>query len=326
MTAADLASQLHNGGVESWLVDAVARLARTENRSLDPYLLTVGEATTLDGTSTMCRCHFVRVDPQGTPRVPALTKMLSDQIVDYCIPRQRIQMATQRVLETNSTDRLLQLQREARDLFATVAKSGEGGELLLYALLEIALGLPQVLCKMSLKTNPQMHYHGVDGVHAQALPDGKLAIYWGEAKLYADVNAGIDAAMKSLAPFLLDTGDGAAQRDVLLLRDHIDTGDQELTAALVRYFTDDTTEASQLVVRGACLVGFSLDDYAHPLDDDGESVQAEVTKAMAEWHDRIGTAISNEKLTSFELEVFLVPLPSVQEFRNQLLISLGLAQ
>jgi hypothetical protein len=186
------------------------------------------------------------------------------------------------------------------------------------------LGLPQILCKMPLKTNPQVHYHGVDGVHAQALADGKLAVYWGEAKLYADVNAAIDAAMSSLAPFLLDAGDGAARRDVLLLRDQADTGDPELTAALVRYFTDDTAEASQLVVRGACLVGFSMDDYTDPMQDDGATIRAEVADAMGRWHTRLGTAVANEKLATFELEVFFVPLPSVQDFRDQLLRRLGL--
>jgi hypothetical protein len=321
----DVAMQLRDGGVESWLVEAIQRLARTDGRSLDPYLITVGEATSLAETSATCRCHFVRVDPQGIVRVPALINMLTDQVVDYCIPRSRIQEASEHLRRTNSTDKMLQLQREAKDLFTKIKTTGEGGELLLYALLEIALGLPQVLCKMPLKTNPQVHYHGVDGVHAQALADGKLAVYWGEAKLYADVNAAIDAALNSLAPFLLDDGDGAAQRDVLLLRDHADTGDEELTAALVRYFTEDTIEASQLVVRGACLVGFSMDDYINPMQDDGESVRAEVAEAVVRWHERLGTAIVNERLAAFELEVFFVPLPSVQDFRDQLLQRLGLA-
>lgn len=324
MTAADVTTRLLDDGVESWLVDAIGRLARADGRSLDPYLVTVGEATMLAETSATCRCHFVRVDPQGAPRVPALINMLTDQVVDYCIPRSRIDEATKHLLATNSTDKILRLQREAKDLFTKIKTTGEGGELLLYALLEIALGLPQILCKMPLKTNPQVHYHGVDGVHARALADGKLAVYWGEAKMYADVNAAIDAALKSLAPFLLDAGDGAAQRDVLLLRDHVDTGDEELTAALVRYFTEDTMEASQLIIRGACLVGFSMDQYAHPLEADGASVRAEVAEAMARWHDRLGTAIKNEKLIAFELEVFFVPLSSVQDFRDQLLERLGL--
>lgn len=324
MSTPDVSTQLRDGGVETWLVDAVARMARNEDRSLDPYLLTVGEPLVLVDTSATCRCHFVRIDPQGNARVPALINMLVDQVVDYCIPRTRIEEACNHVLRTGSTEKVLQLQREAKGLFTKIKTTGEGGELLLYALLEIALGLPQILCKMSLKTNPQVHYHGVDGVHARALPDGKLAVYWGEAKLYADANKAIDAALTSLAPFLLDDGGGAAQRDVLLLRDHADAGDEELTAALVRYFTEDTLEGSQLVVRGACLIGFDLGNYSHPLQDDKISVRDEIVEAIAAWQDRARTGIAAEKLAALELELFFVPVPSVQDFRNLLLSTLGL--
>jgi len=324
VSAPDVITQLRDGGVEAWLVEAVERMARNEGRSLDPYLLTVGDPLLLADTTATCRCHFVRIDPQGNPRVPALINMLVDQVVDYCIPRTRIEEARTHLVRTGSTEKVLQLQREAKGLFTKIKTTGEGGELLLYALLEIALGLPQILCKMSLKTNPQVHYHGVDGVHAKALPDGKLAVYWGEAKLYADVNGAIDAALSSLAPFLLDAGGGAAQRDVLLLRDHTDAGDDELTAALVRYFTDDTVDASQLVVRGACLIGFSLKDYPDPFQDDKLSVRDEIAEAITAWHSRAGTAIANEKLAALELELFFVPVPSVQDFRDLLLSSLGL--
>lgn len=326
MIEVEVAERLHIDGVESWLADAVQRLPRTHGRSLDPYLVTVGEASVLAGTSATCRCHFILVDPQGVPRVSPLVNMLANQVVDYCIPRSRIEEAKKHLDNTGSTDKILQLQHEAKDLFTKIETTGEGGELLLYALLEIGLGLPQILCKMPLKTNPQVHSHGVDGVHARALSDGKLAVYWGEAKMYANVNAAIDAALKSLAPYLLDTGGGSAQRDILLLRDHIDTGDERLTAALIRYFTEDTAEASQLVIRGACLIGFTMDKYTHPLQVDGSSVKTEVAKALTQWHNRLGMAINNEKLAAFELEVFFVPLPSVQDFRSQLLKHLGLKE
>lgn len=93
----------------------------------------------------------------------------------------------------------------------------------------------------------------------------------------------------------------------------------------MRYFTDDTLEASQLVVRGACLVGFSIEDYPDPFEGDGLSVRTEVSDAISRWHERLGTAIANENLAAFELEVFFVPLPSVQDFRDLLLKRLGLA-
>ncbi|MHB8190665.1 MAG: HamA C-terminal domain-containing protein [Ferrimicrobium sp.] len=310
-------------GSDGWIADAVQRLVRAEKLSLDSYLVTVEEATVLAGTSTTCRCHFVRVDAQSKPRVSALIDMLTDQIVNYCIPRSRIEEARKYQEKTKSPDKTLRLFREAKELFTKTKFTGEGGELLLYALLEIVLGLPQILCKMPLKTSSQVHVHGVDGVHARALTNGRLAVYWGEAKMYADVNSAIDAALRSLAPYLLDTQGGAAQREILLLRDHVDTGDDQLTAALIRYFTEDKMEASQLVIRGACLIGFSMDRYVHPIEDDGTSVRTEVADALARWHDRLGEVIQKKQLSAIELEVFFVPFPSVKEFREQFLKRLG---
>lgn len=325
MSGAGVAAQLRAGGVDLWLVEAIQRLARAKERSLDPYLVSVGDSAVVADTQTTCRCHFVRLDPHGRPRVAALVKMLAAQVVDYCIPRSRVDEAQDHLLRTGSTEKILQLQGEARQLFTKIKTSGEGGELLLYTLLEITLGLPQVLCKMSLKTNPQVHYHGVDGVHAKALANGNLAVYWGEAKLYKDVKAAIDAAFTSLAPLLLDPGGGAAERDVLLLRDNADTGDEQLTEALIRYFTDDTPEASRLEVRGACLVGFSVSNYPDPFEDGRQSIREEVAAAMQEWRAHLGAAVATQALAAFEIEVFCVPLPSVQHFRDALLKELGLA-
>jgi hypothetical protein len=38
VTTPDVSTRLRDGGVEAWLVEAVHRLARNEDRSLDPYL------------------------------------------------------------------------------------------------------------------------------------------------------------------------------------------------------------------------------------------------------------------------------------------------
>ena len=319
----DVVGDLKIVGLEPWFADAMRRLARDTDRSLDPFLVRVGPDNALGETRTTCRCRFVRAGPNGVPRVGHLIEMLTDQTIDYCIPRSQINDARDHFLQTGSPAKVLQLQREAKRLFADVANSGEGGELLLYALLEIALGLPQVLCKMPLKTNTNLHYQGVDGVHAEALENGNLAVYWGEAKLYASVNGAIDSAMSSLAPFVLDDGTGPSENDVLLLRDQADTGDEDLTAALRQYFTADTMEASHLEIRGACLVGFSLEDYPQPFEADGEAVRAAVTEQIGRWHGRVGTALSNQQLESIHIEVFFVPFPSVETFRSELRKRLG---
>lgn len=304
--------------VPVWLADALERLARGDPASLDGHLVAVGGPVGLENTSTTVRCHFVLKDGNGRPRVRALTRKLADQAIDYCIPRSRIEEAEEYRARTGSAEKFNQLAREAAELFTRLERSGEGGELLLYLLLELVLGIPQVLCKMPLKTNPQMHVHGTDGVHAKALDDGGLAVYWGESKMYATVNSAIDACMASLAPFLLREGGGDARRDLLLIRDNLDAGDQELTAALVRYFEEDDPLNARLEARGACLVGFSLEEYPDPFGEDGQTIVDDVASALRSWQDRIRARVEHHELTSFQVEVFCVPVPSVDEFRAAL--------
>ena len=63
------------------------------------------------------------------------------------------------------------LKSEAIDLFIRAQKAtdrnGEAGELILYLLTEWLLGAPQLLAKMSLKTNRHMPVYGSDGVHVR---------------------------------------------------------------------------------------------------------------------------------------------------------------
>jgi hypothetical protein len=323
MLPAELAEALRATGGDPWLCAALDGIARNKNRSLAPYLDSVGDATLLNGTATTVRCHFVKHGTNDQPRLQQLVNVVAEQIVDYCIPRSRILEAATHLNDTGSTDKVIRLRREAQDLFTTLENSGEGGELLLYTLLEVGLGIPQILCKMPLKTNAQLHYNGVDGVHAKALENGNLAVYWGEAKLYKSPAAAVDSAFESIAPFLLDDGTGASERDVLLLRDNADTGDPAMTAALKRFFTEDAVESAGLEIRGACLVGFSVANYPKPFGPDGVAIQQRVANLLKKWHEKLESAVGDRKLAEFEIEVFLVPIPSVDEFRKLLRETIG---
>lgn len=308
---------------EGWLHYALERLARGDPESLEALLTPVGAPVTLSGTKASCRCHFLVRDGNDRARIDALVEKLAKQVLDYCIPRSQIAEAAEHLRRTGSAEAFSALEREARELFARVEQSGEGGELLLYLLLENALRLPQLLCKMPLKTSSQMHVHGVDGVHGRLLPGGNLALYWGEAKLYGTVNEAIDACFTSIGPYLLDSGGGPARRDLLLVRNHLDPGDEEVRRALVRYFDEDQPESAKVEFRGACLVGFGLEDYPRPWSDDGVGVRAEVAAEIARWHERIATRVGKQHIEAFELEVFCVPLPSVEEFRRKIRASLS---
>ncbi|WP_293781604.1 DUF1837 domain-containing protein [uncultured Aeromicrobium sp.] len=314
----DVPQRLRESGIAEWLVEAVDGLARGRPENLAGVLTAVGEPVIHDGTRTTCRTHFVVKDGNARPRIEALADVLAQRAVDYCIPRSRVNDALLELQTTGSTAGFARLSDEARSLFTKLSKSGEGGELLLYTLLEVLLRIPQILCKMPLKTSSQMHVHGSDGIHGKVLPNGNLALYWGESKLHATPNSAIDSCFESIAPFLVEGIDGAAKRDLHLIRDNLDAGAEEITAALIRYFSQETEESAKLEVRAACLVGFDLEDYPDPFDDSGSAVREEIQEAIEKWHTRVKERVERHDLVSFEMEVFCVPVPSVEAFRSAL--------
>jgi hypothetical protein len=310
-------AELDNAGLDPWLTEAVDRLVRGEKATFDELLVSVGDPSVIGETLTTFRCHFLSRDANGTPRVDALARTLAAQVVDYCIPRGRVVAALDAVKATGSTEQFGRLQAEARELFTKAVKSGEGGELLLYLLLERMLRLPQLLCKMAFKTSTEVHVHGTDGIHGRVLANGNLALYWGESKLYATVNRAIDDCLASISPFLNDESGEARRRDVLLLRDHLDASDPILTEALRRFFVEEDPLSAHVEFRGACLVGFSLDAY--PAVE-----ESQVPEMAARWLERVKSRLGDHDLARFEIEVFCLPFPSVDEFRLSVRKRLGL--
>ena len=254
------------------------------------------------------RVHLVARDANDTVRIDALVKLLANQVMDFCIPRSRRDEARAHLERTNSAEEFVRLAEEARALFASMERSGEAGELLLYMLLERMLGLPQLLCKMSLKTSQQMHVHGTDGVHARMEADGRLALYWGESKLHRTFNSAVDDCVKSIAPYL-GPAPGAREQDLMLLREYVNVEDQRVVDALRRYFLTTTPEAGLVEFRAACLVGFDAAEY--PRADDPELVET-----VRKWRERVSRRIGEHKLERFEIEFFCIPFPSVDAFRD----------
>lgn len=314
-TLSDLEAVDRALGSDAWLTEMLRRNARGRETTLGAHLYHLQPLREVEGAPlARCRNFFVVSGGDGQPRVEQLTRKLSQQIVDYCIPRSRIAEASEAMTRDGSAEQFLRLQQEAKDLFTGLDRSGEGGELLLYLLLESVLRIPQVLCKMPLKTNSQMHVHGADGVHATARPDGGLAVYWGESKLHASVGNAVRSGMESLAELLV--GDEAhRQRDMLLVRDHADLADPALTTALRSYFDEDDPNSRRVEFRGACLVGFDYDNYPDDRTLEAEA-NAQVEEQVARWVNHLKNSIESHDLTAVELEVFFVPFPSVSDFRD----------
>lgn len=306
---------------------ALEELLRGKQTDIDSYLSAVIVKDSLPSMRSFFNCHFVRLDGNGRPRIEALAQKLKNKIIDYCIPRKQIEDAHLHYRTHNSTEKFLELETKARRLFLNQKLSGEGGELLLYVLAENYLHSPQLLCKMPLKTNPEMPIHGTDGIHATVdEKSGNLVLYWGESKLYANLNAGIKEALSSIAPFCIGTGNaGSAQhRDLMLLRDNLDLNNPELEAAILRYLNPDDESFNKLEFRGVCLVGFDSMFYPDkPNTKEENAIRGEIQAALKEWKDEICTNLTACKLDSFVLEIFCIPMPAVQSFRDCFLREIG---
>jgi hypothetical protein len=306
------------------LEDALKRLARGSHTALDGLLHAVESHELVEATKVTAHCHCLKLDGNGRPRTEDLVNVIAEHVIDYVIPRRAIREAFDDYQRTRSSQKIARLTEQAKALFTDIETSGEGGELLLFALAERLLQLPQLICKMSLKTNTQMHVHGADGLHAGVDPGtGRLLLYWGESKIHADVTAAVRACMASIRPLL--TEHSSQQRDLQLLQRHADLDDPALEEALKRHLDPDSVEFNSLEFRGLCLVGFDCDAYpTGPSTTQLADLAKQVATTLPAWRGHLKKRITEENLDAFAMHFLFVPFPSADAFRQLLRARLGL--
>jgi len=304
-------------------------LLRTKHDELNAYLEKVSCNVSIANTRTQAHCYFITLDGNKRPRVKDFAQFIGNKITDFAISRSEINRAIKEANDTHSAAPINRLNNKARSLCTRLPRSGEGGEVLLSVLAETVLRLPQMFTKMVLKTNSEMHIHGSDGIHIGVnKSNGNLALYWGESKIYKDATAAVRECFASLAPFLRDEGgSGAAQeRDLQLMRDGIDFDDTQLEEAMKHYLDPDDPMRNQLEYRGLCLVGFDSEAYpTKPNSKEVEQVKHDIEKVFDERKGHIQKRVTAEKINSFEIQVFCLPFPSVEDFRKAFRFELGLA-
>jgi len=301
-------------------------LLRANPLQLQAYLEKVACKVAISGTQTQAHCYFVALDGNHRPRVNDFARFVAERIVDFAIPRSEITRALNEAHDIGSTAPTTKLNNKARNLFARLPKSGEGGEVLLSLLAEGFLNIPQLFTKMVLKTNSEMHVHGSDGIHAGVNDDGNLALYWGESKLYKNANEAVRSCFTSLAPFLLDTGGSNAtqERDLQLMRDGLSLNNPDLLEALKHFLDPDDPIFNKMEYRGLCLVGFDSKSYpTSPNSKETLKVKQAIEAAFKSYKKQILNRVTKEQLESFTIEIFCLPFPSVEEFRRAFRNELG---
>lgn len=308
----------------------IKELVVGDGKDLDAYFNCVATNIQILNTKAKLHCHTISHDGNDRPRVKDLARAVAAAVIDYSIPRSEILEAHNHMIKTRSTVKWTELAVKARQLFTSLSQTGEGGEMLLYLLTQTFLGLPQVMCKMPLKTSKEMHFHGSDGIYAQFDNNTqKLSLYWGESKLYTSIDNAISKCLDSLKPFLIDDGgtDSAQERDLQLFRDNIDLCDPLLEQAFLNYLNPKSPTFKKLEYRGVCLIGFDETSYPKKPNTKTESdVLNEIKMQISSWEKKVRNRIINRTpLETFVIEVFLIPFPSVDDFREAFLKEISYA-
>ena len=138
--------------------ESLERLLHGTSKDLSAYLLEVCSSETVQDTKTDLHVHMLRLDGNNRPRINDFANFVTDCVINYCIPPSEIREAKELDEANHTTTHFVKLYKKAAGLFTDLKNTGEGGEMLLSIMVQRILGIPQLLCKMPLKTNPNFDF------------------------------------------------------------------------------------------------------------------------------------------------------------------------
>ena len=307
----------------NYIKESLDKLIKGNAANLDAYLLEVCKNEKVDSTNAEMHIYMLRLDGNNRPRINDLAYYLSCSIIDYCIPNEEIAKAKENDKIYNTSQYTIKLQKKAESLFTDLKNTGEGGELLLSVITQGILKIPQVLCKMPLKTNSNVHYHGADGIYGKYdETTKKFCLYWGESKLYSDIESALTTCFDSIKSLLVEEGATGTQRerDLTLFRDNIDFNNKNLEDAILAYLNPDDPNYLKLEYRGVCLVGYDEEAYPKDLSGIESTIHRTIYSRISEFKSKISTRLRNRTpLDFFRLDVMLIPCSDVEKFREEFL-------
>ena len=307
---------------EDFLLSTLNRLARGDFNSYEAFLHTVEKEKKIDETETISYWHCIELDGNGRDRTKDFVKNIITDIIDYVIPRSRIAEAYEKYRKDSTSRNIMKLRQEAQETFVDSVNSGELGELILFVLAEKFLKLPQVICKMNLKTSSNMHFHGADGVYLGLTDNNNLALHWGESKIYQSFSDAVERCLDSLN-ILLNANGGilsADNRDFILLKQFIDLNDKKIEDVLKQYLDRDNPNFNKVEIRAIAFVGFEQDNYYPQAPNKETRILQEIPKLNKTIQDKL----KMKKLDSFVIHFFCIPFKSVKVLREEFHKCLGI--
>lgn len=301
--------------------------------SLEPRIRHLEYDTDVCSERIEVRCSYISFR-DGEITFNEFIDAISHMIIPFCLPRQQIIEASNKMKDACdhvTASRLMsELHEKARGLFIKAKKgshrSGEAGEIVLYILNEWILKAPQIVSKMYLKTNNNMPVHGTDGIHAKFDKNlNKLVLYWGESKCHKTLDSGLKDALTSIKGFI---DGGHEKREIDIVSDQLDLGKHgaEAQEAILQYLDPYTKESNDRITVFSCLLVFDAPKLISTTTDSDEIEAAFVTDAnlaVKSFISSIKGKIATSGLGTKRFEFFLIPVPSVQKFRDEFQTRIG---
>lgn len=307
-----------------------------EISEIDAYLDTLVFRKKVENTETEMTVHYLKLDRNGLPDLMGLSRFLARKIVYYCIPKSTIDKAylkDQQLRRPQSAPSQHKLEQEAKHLFQKYSKTGEPGELLMSLLIESNLRAPMVLNKMILKTSTQQPVHGYDGVHMKANENGEFTVIWGESKAYDNLADAITNSLNGINKFFdVKTFHQENEHEIQLLRTHLDLGlAANDLATLIKSLLDYDHPQNKELLRfeGVCSISFDYGCYdIEPeytkIQERSKKIEIAIKEKSKEWEDQIKLKVNAVGyLNKVVLHIFLLPVSSVQQFRDYFRENIG---
>ncbi len=298
---------------------------------LSPRIKHLSFNTDTCGDRVDVRCSYISFR-DGQPTFDDFVEMLADHIISFCLPRSEIGTAQKEIAAATdhfAASRVMrQLTDKARGLFIKAKKgshrSGEAGEIVLYILKEWLLQAPHIVSKMYLKTNNQMPVYGTDGIYARYDAKTKrLLLYWGESKAHVKISSALTSALDSISEFVTEEHE-KREIDIVAAYADFDGLDKESKEAILRYLDPYAEESNERVVTHSCLLIF---EYTLPDGTDSGKAESlflkQVSTTVESFIKTIKASVEAKGLGPQRFEFFLMPVPSVQTFRDKFQQKIG---
>lgn len=273
--------------------------------------------------SSICKFFLIRCTAQQI-RENDFLQLLFNSIVKYVLKREEYLPPDS--LDSYVIDNIYDIWQKARSKFLTKNKNaGEVGELILFLLLE-SQGIVQLLNKMNLKTSSEMPIHGLDAIHIQAIDD-KIILHFGQAKMYQNLNGGIDSALDDIKKFT--TNQDARQLELNLVSNYIDDKKFDQHADTIKdLISPYGKHKEKLSEANSIFVGYNW-DLLQELSRRGSIELTTYLKAEYEKiHDEISSTIKNKiskipEIKNQEFTIYLLPFRDTEGFRKSFVMGLN---